>query len=79
MVVLVRDVGLNPLSVWTILLGFVAATLLLRSPRSPDLACLLLLAAMLPAMIGGFGLLYLPSLVLAGVANREHPPHLESD
>lgn len=68
--VLVRDVGLNPLNGWTILLGFLGAGLLLgRSDRASALgASLLLLLALLPALIGGLGLLYVPSLVLGMVA-----------
>jgi hypothetical protein len=65
-VVVVRDVGLNPLNGWTIVLGFFAAGLLLgRADRaSAFVACILLLLAMLPSLIGGLGLLYLPALVL---------------
>ena len=68
-VVLVRDVGLNPLNGWTILLGSLGAGLfLIRSdPASAFAASLLLLLALLPALIGGLGLLYVPSLVLGVV------------
>ncbi len=68
-VVLVRDVGLNPLNGWTILLGFLGAGLFLRrSDRASAFgASLLLLLALLPALIGGLGLLYVPSLVLGVV------------
>ncbi len=65
-VVLVRDhVVLNPLNGWTILLGFLGAGLLLgRSDRASALGSSVLLLALLPALIGGLGLLYLPPLVL---------------
>ncbi|HEV2070728.1 MAG TPA: hypothetical protein VGR26_13125 [Acidimicrobiales bacterium] len=68
-VVLVRDVGLNPLNGWTILLGFLGAVLFLRrSDRASAFgASLLLFLALLPALIGGLGLLYVPSLVLGVV------------
>ena len=68
-VVFVRDVGLNALNGWTILLGFFAAGLFLaRSDRaSVFAACILLLLAMLPALIGGLGLLFLPALVLGAI------------
>ncbi|HEV2109330.1 MAG TPA: hypothetical protein VGR16_13805 [Thermomicrobiales bacterium] len=76
-VVLVRDVGLNPLNGWTILLGFLAAVLFLRRAdrASAFVASLLLLLALLPALIGGLGLLYVPSLVLGvvvGAGGRGH-------
>ena len=65
--VLVRDVGLNVLNGWTIALGILAAGLLLsrRAPGTDVLAVGALVVAMVPALIGGLGLLYLPSLVLA--------------
>ncbi len=68
-VVLVRDVGLNPLNGRTILLGFLGAGLFLRrSDRASAFgASLLLLLALLPALLGGLGLLYVPSLVLGVV------------
>lgn len=79
-IVLVRDVGLNLLNGWTIFLGFLAAGLLLgRSDRaSVFAACLALLLALTPALIGGLGLLYVPALVLglSGVVagGRRDPP-----
>ena len=68
-VVLVRDVGLNALNGWTILLGFVAAGILLARAdrRSLFAAWIILFLAMVPALIGGIGLLYVPSLVLVAV------------
>lgn len=67
---LVRDVGLNPMNGWTILLGFFAAGLLWARPGNGCLlaAWIALLLAMLPALIGGLGLLFLPSLVLVPLA-----------
>jgi hypothetical protein len=64
--VLVRDVGLNLLNGWTIVLGFLAAGLLVaRAGRGHLLVAWIMLAlAMAPALIGGLGLLYLPPLVL---------------
>jgi len=68
--VLVRDVGLNPLNVWTILLGFLAAALLWTRPGNGRLlpAWIALMLAMLPALVGGLGLLFLPSLALVALA-----------
>ncbi|MBA2443917.1 MAG: hypothetical protein H0V49_01110 [Nocardioidaceae bacterium] len=72
-VVLVRDVGLNVLNGWTIVLaaagGLIAIT---RDGRAARLtAFALVLLAALPALVGGFALLYIPSLVLI------FPLHLE--
>lgn len=69
-VVVVRDhVSLNPVNGWTILLGFLGAGLFLRrSDRASALvASLLLLLGLGPALIGGLGLLYVPSVVLGVV------------
>lgn len=64
-VVFVRGVGLNVLNGWTIVVG-AAAGLLTVAPRRPALVVdfALVLLAMLPALFGGLGLLYLPSLIL---------------
>ena len=74
-VVIVRDVGFNPLNGWTIVLGFFAAGLFLaRSDRASVVAaCILLMLAMLPALIGGVGLLYLPALVLGAIGVGKAP------
>ncbi len=72
-VVVVRDVGLNAANGWTIALGSLAAALLLGGGRDRAAlvgACIALLAAMVPALIGGMGLLYVPSLLLATSAVR---------
>ncbi|MCA1695114.1 MAG: hypothetical protein LC749_10465 [Actinobacteria bacterium] len=65
-VVLFRDVGLNVLNGWTILLaaagGLIAITRDGRAARLTAFALILLGA--FPALVGGFALLYLPSLVL---------------
>lgn len=69
-VVVVRDqVSLNPLNGWTILLGFLAAWLFLtRSDSASSFAAsLLLVLGLVPALIGGLGLLYVPSVVLGMV------------
>ncbi|HEV2071331.1 MAG TPA: hypothetical protein VGR26_16190 [Acidimicrobiales bacterium] len=71
LVVLVRDhVSLNPLNGWTILLGFLGAGLFLRrcDRASAFAASLLLLLGLVAALIGGLGLLYVPSVVLGVVA-----------
>ena len=65
-VVLVRDVGLNVLNGWTIVLaaagGLIAIT---RDGRAARLSAFaLVLLAALPALVGGFALLYIPSLAL---------------
>lgn len=67
-VVIARErATLNVLTGWTIALGFVAAWLLWREndSRSMVAACVALLAAAIPALVGGLGLLYVPSLVIA--------------
>ncbi len=66
-VVLVRDhVSVNPANGWTILLGLLGAGLFLgRSDRASAFgASLLLLLGLAPALIGGIGLFYVPSVVL---------------
>ena len=67
MVIAREHVSLNVLNGWTIALGFVAAWLLWRrsDSRSMVAACIALLAAAIPALVGGLGLLYVPSLVIA--------------
>ena len=69
-IVLVRDVGLNPLNGWTTLLGLLAASLLWTPANDGRLlaAWIALLLAMIPALVGGLGLLFLPSLVLVPLA-----------
>lgn len=65
-VVLVRGVGLNAFNGWTIAVGIAGGVMANAGRRMADLviAVGLLLIAMLPAMFGGLGLLYLPSLAL---------------
>jgi hypothetical protein len=67
--VLVQDVGFNVLNGWTIVLGFLTAGLLLaRAGRGALLAAwIILVLAMAPTLVGGLGLLYLPSLVLVAL------------
>jgi len=67
--VLVRGVGVNALNGWTIALGLVSAVVLIRAERFTDAiagAALLVIAAT-PALIGGMGLLYVPSVGFAAV------------
>ncbi len=57
----------NPLNLWTILLGAIAGTLALqRRPTRLALfvSIVLLVGAALPALIGGVGYLYVPSIIL---------------
>jgi hypothetical protein len=83
-IVLVRDVRLNPLNGWTMLLGLVAAGLLLSGADGVGLfaACVILVLAMVPALIGGSGLLHVPSLGLNAVGAlcrpSRKPAHRES-
>lgn len=70
--VLARPVGLNPLNSWTVLLGIIGGLVAVRRPVGTGrwLAALILILALFPALPGGLGLLYLPSLALLGVPNR---------
>jgi hypothetical protein len=73
-VVLYRDVGLNALNGWTILLGLLAGTALITRPddgRTASVAAVVLLLAILPALVGGLGLLYSPSVALALAARSQ--------
>jgi hypothetical protein len=77
--VLFRDVGLNPLNLFTIVLGSGAAALAFLRPDSVPMlmvANILLIVALLPTLIGGAWILYLPSLLLfiaATIWRLEHP------
>jgi hypothetical protein len=77
--VLFRDVGLNPLNLFTIVVAAVAPLLaFLKSDSVPmlTLADGLLILALLPTLIGGVWLLYFPSLILLIVATMwriQHP------
>ena len=69
----------NALNLWTIALGAIAGVLALqrRPTRLALLLCVILLvAAALPAAIGGVGYLYVPSILLiafeALMAGRSH-------
>jgi hypothetical protein len=75
-IVLVRDVGLNALNVWTIALGIAASLLGLVAPaRSVFVLVAIAVAvlAMLPALIGGLGLLYLLpiGMMIGGLTQQE--------
>jgi hypothetical protein len=75
-VVLVRDVGLNALNGWTIAVGIVASVLALLAPSRPVFvlaALVLAVLAMLPALIGGLGLLYLLpiGMMIGGLTQQE--------
>jgi hypothetical protein len=69
-VVVFRDVGFNVLNGWTIVLGLVACVVLARAENRVDLVvgAVVLSLGLTPALFGGFGLLYLPSVGLAVVA-----------
>lgn len=71
-VVLVRDVGLNPLNGWTIALGLAGGVLAMRASSLAETvaASVLVLLALVPALVGGFGLVYVPSLVLIPLGAR---------
>ena len=73
-VVLTRDVGLNVLNGWTIVLGLAAGLALLperlRSVRAHTLSQVLLILAAVPALVGGLGLLYIPSFLLVTIAKH---------
>ena len=70
--VLARDVGLNPLNGWTIGLGVGGGALAVRAAGLTETAAaaMLVLLGMLAALIGGFGLVYLPSLLLIALGGR---------
>ena len=61
-VVLHRDVGLNYLNGWTILLG--ASGGVLACVGVAIIAVPAIIVAMLPALFGGIGIVYIPSIVL---------------
>ncbi len=65
--VLWRDVGLNALNGFTIVLGALGGALGIRNRRKPAAvfgAGLILLVAAAPALFGGMGLLFFPSILL---------------
>ena len=72
-VVLVRDVGVNPLNAWTIVLGGLGGTVALRTSGTGSrlLAGLLLLLAAVPALPGGYAVFFLPSLLLVLIGSSE--------
>lgn len=61
-----RGVELNILSGWTIMMGIAGGVVALKAVSRLSLlvAGMSFVLAMLPAMIGGVGFLYVPSLVL---------------
>lgn len=65
-IVLVRDVGLNPLNGWTVVLGLAGGAVAMTGTRARSVlaAWVMVLLAALPALVGGLGLLFLPSLAL---------------
>lgn len=70
--VLIRDVGINVLNGWTIVLGLTAGLLAVAAPRRPMFvvaAIVITVLGMLPALVGGLGLIYaLPiGMLLAGL------------
>lgn len=73
--VVARGVGINLLNGWTILLGLAAGFLIILRPSelwSGDIALLLLVLAVVPALVGGVGLLYIPSIALIGLARQRN-------
>ena len=79
-VVLVRDVGVNPLNGWTIFMGAAGGIIAVDTPTPIRLLCawLMVFLAAGPALVGGFGLLYVPSLVLLPVRAASHSGTLPS-
>ena len=74
-VVLVRGVGLNVLNGWTIFIGIGAgvAAFLRPQPRTVVASSVALVLALVPALIGGLGLLYLVPLGFLLVGLRVLP------
>ena len=72
-VVLARGVGLNVLNGWTIVIGAGGGLFAITRPQPPALgvASALVFLAMLPALFGGLGLLYLPAQVLIAPLRRQ--------
>lgn len=73
--VLVRDVGVNLSNGWTIVLGLLGGVALLgrtERPGAVPAALVLTLLAMIPALIGGMGLLFLLpiGMMVAGTWRR---------
>jgi hypothetical protein len=71
-IVLVRDVGLNPFNGWTIGLGLIGGAVAIRAATVTEtvVATVIVLLATVPALLGGMGLLYVPSLVLIPLGGR---------
>lgn len=71
-IVLARDVGLNPLNGWTIGLGLLGGAVAIRAATVTDrvAATVIVLLAAVPALLGGMGLLYVPSLALIPLGGR---------
>jgi hypothetical protein len=65
-VVLVRPVGLNAANGWTIALGLIGGGVAARAStrREVLISIALLVLAAVPAMFGGTGLLFVPSIVV---------------
>lgn len=72
-IVLSRDVGLDPFNGWTIGLGLAGGVLAVRATSLPKrvVAVVLVFFALVPALVGGMGLLYVPSLVLIPLGGRQ--------
>ncbi|MDQ3891337.1 MAG: hypothetical protein M3274_00345 [Actinomycetota bacterium] len=71
-IVLARDVGLNSLNGRTIGLGLIGGAVAIRAARVTETvaATVIVLLATVPALLGGMGLLYVPSLVLIPLGGR---------
>lgn len=76
--VVVGHVGFNAANGWTILLGAAGSLVAILWPRSTPLrlvSTVLLVLGLLPALVGGLGLLYLPAVFLiAGLGQRAASP-----
>ena len=74
-IVLVRDVGCNPFNGWTIGLGLLGGAVAIRAATVTErvAATVIVLLATVPAVLGGMGLLYVPSLVLIPLGGRRAP------
>lgn len=68
--------AVNPLTLWTILVGIVGGLVALRGRRRAHswTAALLVLVAALPALPGGLGFAYAPSLVVLLVGGMRGKP-----
>lgn len=71
--VVIRDVAFNPLNLWTIVGGALGGAIVVASPGHARLAAVIVAVAAAPALIGGLGLLYAPSVILLASRRRLIP------